>query len=67
MLQTYTFARDLRTWQMLNEAMDENKDKLSKVTRRVRHVLEAVIEYGGDTRQGVRGRLRDVKEHVDRQ
>ena len=63
--QTYTFARDLRTWTMLCEAMDENQDKMGKVSARLRKLLGQLRELGGDSKQGVRGRLRDLTAVVD--
>jgi hypothetical protein len=50
---------------MLNEAMEENRAKLGKVTKRVMGMLESLRELGSDTRKSVRGRLRDVQEVLD--
>jgi hypothetical protein len=58
--QTHTFARDLRTWSCLSDAMQEHAPKLPKIGARVRGLLNALLELGGDTRKSVRGRLRDV-------
>ncbi|WVQ86030.1 hypothetical protein IAT38_008198 [Cryptococcus sp. DSM 104549] len=65
-LPTHTFARDLRTWQALNEAMSEHHAKLGKLNPRVRKALETLQELGGDTKKGVRGRLRDVADAFDK-
>lgn len=68
MLQTYTFARDLRTYTLFIEALEADgvRAKLAKVTRRVRFILTQLELLAGDTRKGVRGRLRDVAEAVDK-
>lgn len=64
-VQTYTFARDLRTCQMLKEALEENRNELHKVNKRVRGILAKLVELGGDTVKGVRGRMRDIKVYME--
>lgn len=46
--------------------MEANQDKLNKVSRRVRSILNTLKELAGDNKKGVRGRLRDVKEAIDK-
>lgn len=60
LVKTHTFARDLRTWSCLSDAMQEHAGKLPKVGARVRGLLKALLELAGDTRKSVRGRLRDI-------
>lgn len=50
---------------MLCEAMDTNQDKLGKVTARLRKLLGQLRDLAGDSKNGVRGRLRAVAEAVD--
>jgi hypothetical protein len=45
--------------------MEENETKLRKVSRRVEKMLRKVMEYGGDTRKSVRGRLKDLQAAFD--
>ncbi len=63
--QTHTFARDLRTWQTLREAMSDNEAKLHKVSKRVKGLLDRLLTLGGNTKKSVRGRLKDVEEELD--
>ncbi|TXT06134.1 hypothetical protein VHUM_03607 [Vanrija humicola] len=65
-LPTYTFARDLRTWTLFSEALQENRQKLPKVNSRIRKMMALLEELGGDTRQSIRGRLRHVQEALDK-
>lgn len=51
---------------MLTEAMKENRGKLRRVNVRVRKMLETLEELAGDSRKGVRGRLREVQEVIDK-
>nr|ODN90075.1 hypothetical protein L203_01995 [Cryptococcus depauperatus CBS 7841] len=64
---THTFARDLQTWRAFQEACSdrENSVKLGKTAPRVRRMLQLLQELGGDSKKGVRGRLRDVEEVFD--
>lgn len=64
--QTYTFARDLRTWTLFAEAMQENRARLPRVNRRTRHILAVLEDKAGDSRIGVQARLRAVREAIDR-
>ncbi|KAK8850367.1 hypothetical protein IAR55_004285 [Kwoniella newhampshirensis] len=64
-LPTHTFARDLRTYQLFSEAMDEHVSKLHKANPRYRKILRTIKDFAGDTRKGVRGRLRDVAGVLD--
>ncbi|WVN89572.1 uncharacterized protein L203_104799 [Cryptococcus depauperatus CBS 7841] len=66
-LPTHTFARDLQTWRAFQEACSdrENSVKLGKTAPRVRRMLQLLQELGGDSKKGVRGRLRDVEEVFD--
>lgn len=50
---------------MLCEAMDTNQDKMGKVPARLRKLLSQLRELAGDSKKGVRGRLRDLTEAVD--
>lgn len=50
---------------MLKEAMEDNKGQLSKVNRRIRGILERLLDLGGDTKQGIRGRLRQIELALD--
>lgn len=63
--QTHTFARDLRTYQVFNEALQENSAQISKSNPRVKRMLKAMQELGGDSKKSVRGRLRDVAQFFD--
>ncbi|KAL7422653.1 hypothetical protein Q5752_001944 [Cryptotrichosporon argae] len=62
-LPTYTFARDLRTYQAFVEAADGAD--MSKASGRVRHIVNVLRELAGDTKQNVRGRLRAVRAALD--
>ncbi|KIR35773.1 hypothetical protein I307_04466 [Cryptococcus deuterogattii 99/473] len=64
-LPTHTFARDLRTYQTFTEALQEKSAQISKANPRVRKMLKAVEEFGGDSKKSVRGRLRDVAQFFD--
>lgn len=64
--QTYTFARDLRTWTLFMEAMEENRAKLPRVNRRTRQILDVLKEKAGDSKVGVQARLRMIREAIDR-
>ncbi|WWD20542.1 hypothetical protein CI109_105018 [Kwoniella shandongensis] len=64
-LPTHTFARDLRTYQLFSEAMDDHASKLHKVTPRIRKMLKTLRDLAGETKKGVRGRLRDVAGVLD--
>ncbi|XAO22200.1 hypothetical protein I312_100967 [Cryptococcus bacillisporus CA1280] len=64
-LPTHTFARDLRTYQTFIEALQEKSAQISKANPRVRKMLKAVEELGGDSKKSVRGRLRDVAQFFD--
>ncbi|OXC68452.1 hypothetical protein AYX13_02903 [Cryptococcus neoformans] len=64
-LPTHTFARDLRTYQVFNEALQENSAQISKSNPRVKRMLKAMQELGGDSKKSVRGRLRDVAQFFD--
>jgi ElaB/YqjD/DUF883 family membrane-anchored ribosome-binding protein len=50
---------------MLCDAMDANQDKLSKVNARLRKLLGQLRDLAGDSKKGVRGRLRDLAQAVD--
>ncbi|ORX41186.1 hypothetical protein BD324DRAFT_47823 [Kockovaella imperatae] len=65
-LPTYTFARDLRTWSLLKESRDKNESKLVKLNARTRSLLGKIYELGGDTRKSIQGRLKDVRDSIDR-
>lgn len=65
--KTFTFARDLRTCQMLREALQENEGEMRKVNPRIRGLLKKMVEIAGDTVKGVRGRQRDLKAFLDGQ
>ena len=47
---------------MLKEAMETNEASLNKVNKRIHHLLDTLLELGGNTVKGVRGRLRDVQD-----
>jgi hypothetical protein len=64
--QSYTFARDLRTWTMFNEAVQDNAVRLGKLTKRVRGMINVLVDFGGDGKKSVRGRLRDVQAVLDK-
>lgn len=51
---------------MFKEAYKDNEGKLGKVSKRVRSMLDMLLECGGDGRKSVRGRLKDVEEILDR-
>lgn len=63
--QTYTFARDTRTWTLLKEAMDEHSAKLGSVSIRVRGILRKLLEIGGDTKRSLQGRLKAAELALD--
>ena len=63
--QTHTFARDLRTHTEFVEAVDANREKLSKCSKRVRLLLDQLRTLAGDPRKGVQSRLKDVAEALD--
>lgn len=50
---------------MLKEAMDENRNELGKVNKRIRAILAKLVEIGGDTVKGVRGRMREMKVYME--
>lgn len=50
---------------MLCDAMDENQDKMGKIPARLKKLLSQIRDLGGDSKKGVRGRLRDLAEVVD--
>ncbi|WVR08454.1 hypothetical protein IAU60_005509 [Kwoniella sp. DSM 27419] len=64
-LPTHTFARDLRTWTMLDEAMGTHSSQMTKVNPRIRKLLDKLRELAGDSKKGIRGRLRDVRHVLD--
>lgn len=45
--------------------MEEHTSKLGKVNRRIRGLLNSLLELGGDARKSVRGRLEDVAAVLD--
>ena len=66
--QTHTFARDLRTYTALLEAVEECKKagKWSKVGSRLKGMIGTLTERAGDTKKSVRSRLKDVQEVLDK-
>jgi hypothetical protein len=50
---------------MLKEAMEENQAGLKKVTRKVKVMLDELLEIAGDTKKSVRGRLKDIAVVMD--
>jgi hypothetical protein len=50
---------------MLREGMEEHRALLPKVSRKIRGMLDKLLEVGGDTKKSVRGRLRDIAEAFD--
>jgi hypothetical protein len=50
---------------MLKEALQENEGEMRKVNARIRGLLSKMVEIGGDTVKGVRGRQRDLKAYMD--
>lgn len=50
---------------MFNEALQENSAQISKSNPRVKRMLKAMQELGGDSKKSVRGRLRDVAQFFD--
>ncbi|BEJ11199.1 hypothetical protein CspHIS471_0106210 [Cutaneotrichosporon sp. HIS471] len=65
-LPTYTFARDLRTFTELKEAMEANKVKMARVNRRVRFILDTVMRIAPNTVLGMRARVSEIRAAVDR-
>ena len=50
---------------MLKEAMDENRNEMNKVNKRIRVILNKLVELGGDNVKGVRGRMREIKMYME--
>lgn len=50
---------------MLKEAIEENRNELHKVNRRIRGILDHLVEICGDTVKGVRGRMREMKVYLE--
>ncbi|OCF43328.1 hypothetical protein I317_02897 [Kwoniella heveanensis CBS 569] len=71
LLPTHTFARDMRTWKELSDAIEHHTNTNSGsnykrlVNPRVRRMLDMLCEIAGDSKKGVRGRLRDVALALD--
>jgi hypothetical protein len=65
-LPTYTFARDLRTFGELKEAMEANEGKMARVNRRVRFILDTVMRIAPNTLLGMRARVGEIRAAVDR-
>ncbi|WVF68138.1 hypothetical protein IAT40_002901 [Kwoniella sp. CBS 6097] len=70
LLPTHTFARDLRTWKELSDAIEQqtnsdNNNYKRLVNPRVRRLLDSLRDLAGDSKKGVRGRLRDVALALD--
>ena len=51
---------------MFKEAYNDNEVKIGKVSKRVKGMLDMMLEHGGDTRKSVRGRLKDVEDVLDK-
>lgn len=64
-LPTYTFARDLRTYGELKEAMEANAGKMTRVNRRVRFILDTVMRIAPNTLLGMRARVGEIRAAVD--
>ena len=66
--QTHTFARDLRTYTSMLEAVEECKKagKWGKVSTRLKGMIGTLTDIAGDTRKSVRSRLKDIQEVFDR-
>lgn len=45
--------------------MNDHSGQLRKVNRRVRFVLDQVMEIAGDTKKGLRGRVSALRDAVD--
>lgn len=45
--------------------MEDNEAKLRKTTKRVERMLQTVLDLGGDSKQSVRGRLKEVQKVLD--
>ncbi|KAK4688617.1 hypothetical protein P7C73_g1486, partial [Tremellales sp. Uapishka_1] len=65
LLPTYTFARDLRTYQTFTEKKEENRGTLGRCSRRVKAIVTVLEDKAGDTRKSIRGRLDDVALGLD--
>lgn len=50
---------------MLKEATEENRNDLGKINKRIRGILDRLVEICGDTVKGVRGRMREVKVYME--
>jgi hypothetical protein len=50
---------------MLKEALQENESEMWKVNGRIRGILSKLVEIGGDTVKGVRGRQRELRAYLD--
>lgn len=50
---------------MLKEAIEENQKELHKVAKRIRGILDELVEICGDTVKGVRGRMREMKVYLE--
>ena len=50
---------------MLKEAMDENRTELHKVNKRIRTILDKLVELVGDNVKGVRGRMREIRMYLE--
>jgi len=50
---------------MLKEALQENEGEMRKVNSRIRSLLSKLVEIGGDTVKGVRGRQRELRAYLD--
>jgi hypothetical protein len=50
---------------MLKEAMEDNKALLPKLTRRIREYLDQLVQIGGNGKQNVKGRFREVAIILD--
>ncbi|WVQ95715.1 hypothetical protein IAU59_002814 [Kwoniella sp. CBS 9459] len=86
LLPTHTFARDMRTWKELTDAIEHHTNTQTAeggskhgsssgggggggytrlVNPRLRRTLHVLCELAGDSKKGVRGRLRDVQLALD--
>lgn len=66
--QTYTFARDLRTYSVFTERLDEHRTIIQprlQANKRLKRQVDLLVEVCGDTRIGIKGRVEILKERLD--
>jgi hypothetical protein len=52
---------------VFKEAYKDNEAKIGKASKRVKSMLDFLLEHGGDTRKSIRGRLKDVENMLDKE